>query len=148
MSSGTGTAFANIHGHSFADGRITGLGDACYLFGDAADDGHHFADTTAFTSDPPQDASRCDRISFQLDTVNDDDGEPMTGDWTIEVSNNYSPASTSTVYGQVSGNAGRWTDITAAFEPAIVAVTDNSSQFVQADIATRRIRVTFTPTAS
>lgn len=144
MSSGTGTAYVIVNGTNFADSRLKGLGDSCYLFGDATANGHHFATTAAFTS-TPDNIFHCDRYSLQLVTVNDG-GQTLTGSWKVEVSNDYTPASTGTNYGQVAGNAGKWSDITSAFSPAIAAVTDNSSQFAQMDIRARAIRVTFTPT--
>jgi hypothetical protein len=70
---------------------------------------------------------------------------PLTGDWKVEVSNDFVPAGNGS-YGQ-SPQAGRWTDITAAFTPAIDAVTDVSDQYIQADLSVRSIRATFTPTA-
>ena len=145
--SGTGTAYVIINGHSFADGRIKGDGDECYLFGDATTDGgHEFPDTTAFTSGVV-DVRHCDRLGLQLITVSDE-GQTLTGSWTIELSNDFTPASTGTAYGQASGNAGLWTDVTALFNPAIDAVIADSSQYAQMDLRARSLRVTFTPTAS
>jgi hypothetical protein len=71
--------------------------------------------------------------------------DPLLGDWFVEVSNNFVPASNGTVYGQVS-NAGTWTDITSEFTPSIATVTAAGSQYAQADLTARAIRYGFTPT--
>ena len=144
MSSGTGTAYVIISGGNFADSRIKGNGDECYVFGDAAANGHHFATTAAFSA--IVDIRHCDRVGLHLETVDDGGGQLLAGSWKIEVSGNYTPASTGTQYGQIEGDAGRWADITAAFSPAINAVTTSSVQFVQMDIRSRALRITFTPT--
>jgi hypothetical protein len=145
MSSGTGTAFVIINAQSILAGKVYGNGDDCYLFGDGVGvPGHHFANTTAFTNDPPLNMRGYNRVGLQLITE-DDEGQTLTGAWTIEVSNDYVPAGNGS-YGQSPG-AGKRTDITAAFEPTIEAVTGASNQFVQADLSVRAIRATFTPTA-
>lgn len=71
---------------------------------------------------------------------------PLEGAWTIEVSNNYTPAGNGS-YGQPP-EQGTWTDITSSFEPTISAVTAASNQWAQADLGFRAIRVTFTPSGS
>ncbi len=83
---------------------------------------------------------------MQLVTVDDGGGQLLAGAWKVEVSNDYTPASTGTQYGQAAGNTGHWSDITSTVSPAIAAVTTSSSQFRQLDIRARAIRVTFTPT--
>lgn len=144
--SGTGTAYVIINGGNFRDARIKGEGDECYLFGDAQADGHHFATTDAFTSGVC-DVRHCDRLGLQLITESDD-GQTLTGAWMVELSNNYTPASTGTAYGQVAGEAGKWTDVTDLFSPAIEVVAADSNQYAQMDLRARSLRVTFTPTAS
>lgn len=65
--------------------------------------------------------------------------------WIVEASNDYVAA------GGDKGNApfaGTWVNVTALFTPALVAVlTGGSKQYIQAQIAARAIRVTFTATA-
>ena len=90
------------------------------------------SDTAAHVS-KPIDLRRYDRVSFQLVTTG-----TLDGAWKIEISNNVV-------------NAGTWTDITSGFSPAIATVDHTNaatqSQYAQADIRIRAIRVTFTGTA-
>lgn len=94
-----------------------------------------------------------DAVSLQLIVAG---GSSPNGNWKVEASNNFIPAiSSSPVGGSSSGsygspaNAGDWDDVTALFSKptTIAAVTNNGSQYVQADphIDARHIRVTFTP---
>lgn len=55
----------------------------------------------------------------------------FAGTWLFEASNNYSPSSGGTNYGQTSF-AGDWTDVTALFTPAITtSLTANGTQLVE-----------------
>ena len=94
-----------------------------------------------------------DAVSLQLIVAG---GTTPHGTWKVEASNNFVPPVTNgSVGGSSSGsygspaNAGDWNDVSALFsKPAtIAAVTDNGSQYVQADphIDARHIRITFTP---
>lgn len=109
-----------------------GDGEDCYLIKETG---------VTFESDPVVgilDFRGFDRIALQLITTDD-----LEGDWTIEVSNNYTPAGNGS-YGQPP-EQGTWTDITSSFEPTISAVTAASNQWAQADLGFRAVKVTFTP---
>ena len=71
--------------------------------------------------------------------------DPPQGNWKIEVSNDFVPATNGTVYGQYP-NPGTWTDITSEFNPSIDAVTTAGTQYAQMDITARSLRYSFTPT--
>lgn len=89
-----------------------------------------------------QDAREADRVGVQLVTTG------VSGSWKIEVSNDYVIGG-SGGYG-AAANAGTWSDITAAFTPAIVAVVagvSGENQYAQADLGARAIRYTFTPSS-
>lgn len=99
------------------------------------------SNTTPVTTDA-MDAREADFVGVQLVTAT------VSGSWKIEVSNDYVIGG-SGGYGQAQ-NAGTWSDITTAFFPAIAAVVSGVSgenQYVQAEICTRAIRYTFTPTS-
>lgn len=90
-----------------------------------------------------------DTASFQL--ITDAAG---TGAWKVEASNDWQPANAGgPSYGQAPGkttaalaaSAAHWSDVTAAFVPAIAAVTTTSSQGTQAAFDWRALRVTYTP---
>lgn len=77
-----------------------------------------------------------------------------TGAWKVEASNDWQPGEAGgPAYGQVPGKttaalavtAAHFSDVTAAFVPAIVAVTTTSSQGTQAAFDWRALRVTYTP---
>ena len=101
------------------------------------------SDTTPHVSNSI-DLRRYDRVSFQLITTG-----TLDGAWKVEISNNV-VNSGSGAYGQVAAT-GTWTDITSGFSPAIASVDHTNaatqSQYAQADIRIRAIRVTFTGTA-
>lgn len=82
-------------------------------------------------------------VSVQLVTTGTLTGGAATA-WIIEGSNDFVAA------GGDKGNApfaGTWTNVTAYFTPALVAVlTGGSKQFVQAQICARALRVTFQAT--
>lgn len=85
-----------------------------------------------------------DDVGIQLVTTG------LSGSWKVECSNDYViSASNITAYGEAPA-AGTWTDITARFSPAIVTVVSGTAatenQYVQIQLTTRYIRVTFTPT--
>src|SRR5678810_996645 len=76
--------------------------------------------------------------------------DTMDGEWLIEISNDTTPAGMAGSYDQDSGVDGHWTDITSAFSPTIQPVVHGDaatlSQYVQATICVRSMRITFTPT--
>ena len=82
--------------------------------------------------------------ALRIEVIHTETAAVPTGDWKVEVSNNFVPATNGTVYGQVT-QAGDWTDITDQFSPSIAAVTTAGSQYVQADITARALKYTFTP---
>ena len=92
------------------------------------------------------DARMADIVSAQLVT------NGLSGAWKIEISNDEVVQTTSVgavAYGQ-PGNAGTWTDITASFSPALVAVvsgTSGENQRAEGPSGYRAIRYTFTPTS-
>jgi hypothetical protein len=128
---------------------FTGLeGATIRVEGSATSDGDYVIDTVTSahvivtTAGPGADETFDDAL--RVTVIRTDD--PPAGDWSIEVSNNFVPETNGTVYGQVP-NAGDWTDITSQFSPVIAAVTDEDSQYVQADLTARDIRYTFTPSS-
>ena len=101
----------------------------------------------------PIDVRDQDAVSLQLIVAS---GTTPHGTWTIDASNDFVPGVTSgAVGGSSSGaygapaNAGTWSSVTALFSrpTTIAAVTDNTTQYVQADphLDARHIRITFTP---
>jgi hypothetical protein len=94
--------------------------------------------TTPIVSDVI-DCAKWRGISFQLITTS-----TLHGDWKVEVSNDYSDGLLN-----AQALAGRWSDITSQFSPAIVTVTAASNQYVQLDpFAGGALRFTFTPSSS
>jgi hypothetical protein len=93
----------------------------------------------------PIDVRNLDKIGLQLVIAS-----PTTidGAWKIEASGNYVPTTGALAYGQAA-NAGAWSDVTALFSPAVAAVVHGTaatlSQFTQAELRTRALRVTLTP---
>lgn len=94
-----------------------------------------------------------DAVALQLIVAG---GTTPHGSWKVEASLDFVPGVTSGALGGSSSGAygapafaGTWSDITALFSrPAtIAAVTDNTTQYVQADphVDARHIRLTFTP---
>lgn len=72
----------------------------------------------------------------------------LVGAWTIAISNDYTGASNGPVYSDAAGNAGTWTDITAAFNPAIAAVSSAGSQaVVMTTMPFKKAQITFTATS-
>lgn len=81
-------------------------------------------------------------VGIQLTTTGTLTGGAATA-WVIEGSNDFAPNGD---MGQLP-NAGTWVNVTAYFTPALVAVlTGGSKQYVQAQMACRALRVTFTAT--
>ncbi|HUG49872.1 MAG TPA: hypothetical protein VLZ78_02635 [Terrimesophilobacter sp.] len=126
-----------------------GNGNDCYVrFATSNGDPATFAisGTNPIVS-TPIDVRDLDKISFQLVLPG---GTTVDGAWKIEASGNYVPANIATVYGQVA-TAGSWSDVTALFLPALVPVAHGTAatlnQWTQAELRTRALRLTFTPTA-
>jgi hypothetical protein len=108
--------------------------------------------TTPIVSNPI-DVRDKDAVSLQLIVSG---GTTPHGTWTVDASNDFVPGVTSGAVGGSSSGAygapaftGTWSSVTALFSrPAtIAAVTDNTTQYVQADphLDARHIRITFTP---
>lgn len=99
--------------------------------------------TTTPVTTGAMDAREADFVSAQLVTAT------VSGSWKIEVSNDYVIGG-SGGYGQAQ-NAGTWTDITASFTPALVAVVSGTAatenQAARGPSSDRAIRYTFTPSS-
>ncbi len=134
----------NIAGYTFTGQE----GATLRVSGSETSDGDYEIDTVTSAhiivtvTGPADDEGFTDAVEFTVLRTDD----PPTGDWKVEVSNNFVPNTNSTVYSQPS-NAGDWTDITTEFSPSITGVTTAGSQYVQADLTARDIRWTFTPSA-
>lgn len=126
--------------------EVYGNGQECYAAGPA---GLAISDTAAHVlGKQPTDMRHMDKIGGQF--VTDVGVTPaVDGAWKVEVSNDFVPDGSSS-YG-ASSAAGTWTDVTALFLPALVAVAHGTAatrnQFSQAEVRCRAVRFTFTATA-
>lgn len=103
----------------------------------------HITDTTPFVSEPMC-LDNLDGCSFQLIT---DGSSTLSGDYKVEVSNNYVSDKTPNLnQGQQIGQV-KWSDITSQFSPSITSPAgSDTNQYVQAyPLVARHIRITFTP---
>lgn len=89
-----------------------------------------------------------DPTKVTVQVIRSETASVPAGTWTVACSNNYVAPSNGSTYGAAPAT-GTFTDISALFNsPAsIAAVTDASSQYVQARLDARHLQITFTPSA-
>lgn len=103
------------------------------------------ADTNPHVQSVPNVLDHTTFVSFVLVTTGTLTGT-SGGAWIVEASNDFVPVGGDK--GQAPNAAGAtWVNVTALFTPALAAVlTGGSKQYIQAQIAARALRVTFTAT--
>jgi hypothetical protein len=155
VDAGVDNVVASTKVFSFANYTFTGLVGATITISGAANSGNNGSFVISAVTTHTATCSTASGLvnetfgaGVTVTVTHSETAAKPTGTWTVAMSNNYTPASNGSSYGQAPSQ-GDFTDCSALFSSpaAIASVTDHGSQFVQppGHFSARSFQITFTP---